>query len=99
MERDLEDNSEHAQFRQFSTNLGRWLSPDAYMGSYDFSNPQSFNRYSYALNNPSSLIDPSGLFTLPTGPCDPSLFDCDPGYHLLTPRVHILGNAGLYPEP
>ncbi len=63
MERDLEDSSEHAQFRQFSTNLGRWQSPDPYLGSYDFTNPQSFNRYSYALNNPSSLVDPSGLDT------------------------------------
>jgi RHS repeat-associated protein len=63
MERDLEDNTEHARFRQYSTNLGRWQSPDLYMGSYDFSNPQSFNRYTYALNNPSSLTDPTGLDT------------------------------------
>jgi hypothetical protein len=28
MDRDLEDNTEHAQFRQYSTNLGRWQSPD-----------------------------------------------------------------------
>ncbi len=69
MDRDLEDNTEHAQFRQYSTNLGRWQSPDLYSGSYDFTNPQSFNRYTYALNNPSSLIDPLGLFTLnPTPP-------------------------------
>jgi RHS repeat-associated protein len=61
MERDLEDNTEHAQFRQYSTNLGRWQSPDLYLGSYDFANPQSFNRYTYALNNPSSFVDPSGL--------------------------------------
>jgi RHS repeat-associated protein len=63
MDRDLEDNTEHAQFRQYSTNLGRWQSPDLYAGSYDFTNPQSFNRYTYALNNPSSLVDPSGLTT------------------------------------
>lgn len=31
------------------------------MGSYDFSTPQSMNRYAYALNNPLSYIDPSGL--------------------------------------
>jgi RHS repeat-associated protein len=61
MDRDLEDNTEHAQYRQYSTNLGRWQSPDPYMGSYDFTNPQSFNRYTYALNDPANLLDPSGL--------------------------------------
>jgi RHS repeat-associated protein len=69
MERDLEDNSEHAQYRQFSTNLGRWQSPDPYLGSYDLNNPQSMNRYSYALNNPASLVDPSGLDTTQLGAC------------------------------
>jgi RHS repeat-associated protein len=61
MDRDLEDNSEHAQYRQFSTNVGRWMSPDLYAGSYDLTNPQSFNRYAYALNDPANLLDPSGL--------------------------------------
>ncbi len=61
MDRDLEDNTEHAQYRQYSTNLGRWMSPDVYNGSYDFSNPQSFNRYTYASNDPANFIDPSGL--------------------------------------
>jgi RHS repeat-associated protein len=61
LDRDLEDNTEHAQFRNYSVNQGRWLTPDPYLGSYDFTNPQSFNRYAYALNNPVSNIDPSGL--------------------------------------
>jgi hypothetical protein len=37
------------------------MSPDPYDGSYDPSNPQSFNRYTYAMNNPVSYVDPSGL--------------------------------------
>jgi RHS repeat-associated protein len=100
MERDLEDSSEHAQFRQFSTNLGRWQSPDPYLGNYDLTNPQSFNRYSYALNNPSSLVDPSGLFTLPTGPCDPSISNCNPGYGPSNPPGCISwGTQGCIPDP
>jgi hypothetical protein len=37
------------------------MSPDPYYGSYDFSNPQSFNRYAYVENDPLSYIDPIGL--------------------------------------
>lgn len=48
-------------FRQLGSTLGRWLRPDPYDGSYDPTNPQSLNRYSYVLNNPQSFIDPSGL--------------------------------------
>ena len=55
--------SEHAQFRQYSFLQGRWLAPDPSMGSYDLSNPQSLNRYAYVLNNPTSQMDPSGLYT------------------------------------
>ena len=36
------------------------MSPDPYYGSYDINNPQSMNRYSYALNMPLSFVDPSG---------------------------------------
>lgn len=53
--------TDHAQFRQYSNNQGRWFSPDPYSGSYDFNNPQSLNRYSYVLNEPLSKTDPSGL--------------------------------------
>ena len=58
---DFESGTDHAQFRQYSSAQGRWMSPDPYDGSYDASNPQSFNRYSYVLNNPLRFKDPSGL--------------------------------------
>jgi RHS repeat-associated protein len=67
LERDAESATEHAQFRNYASAQGRWLSPDPYLGSYDISNPQSFNRYSYALNNPASLVDPTGLDASPCG--------------------------------
>lgn len=53
----------HAQFREYWNVAGRWLQPDPYSGSYDFRDPQSLNRYSYALNSPLSNVDPTGLFT------------------------------------
>jgi RHS repeat-associated protein len=63
LERDPESGTEHAQFRNYASAQGRWLAPDPYMGSYDLTNPQSFNRYAYVLNNPMSLMDPGGLDT------------------------------------
>jgi hypothetical protein len=38
--------------------MGRFISPDTIIPHP--SNPQSFNRYSYCLNNPMKYIDPSG---------------------------------------
>ena len=56
----LESNTYHAQFRQYNSTQGRWMRPDPYSGSYSLSNPQSFNRYAYVLNNPLAAIDPTG---------------------------------------
>jgi RHS repeat-associated protein len=80
MDRDLEDNTEHAQYRQYSTNLGRWQSPDPYLGSYDFTNPQSFNRYTYALNDPVNFLDPSGLDPVCTTDPETGTVTCTSSY-------------------
>ncbi|MGH9455125.1 MAG: RHS repeat-associated core domain-containing protein, partial [Terriglobia bacterium] len=45
--------------REYGSLVGRWLSPDPTGG--DLTNPQSLNRYAYTLNNPMSLVDPTGL--------------------------------------
>jgi RHS repeat-associated protein len=45
--------------RQYSGSLGRWLTPDPLAG--EITNPQSLNRYTYVLNQPTTLTDPSGL--------------------------------------
>jgi len=47
--------------RLYDPALGRFLSPDSYVQSPD--NSQSFNRYSYCLNNPLKYSDPTGLLT------------------------------------
>ncbi len=46
--------------RLYDPVVGRFLSPDENVQMPDFS--QNLNRYSYALNNPLSYIDPSGEF-------------------------------------
>ena len=50
----------HAMARQYSSQQGRWQSPDRYEGSYSWNDPQSLNRYSYVHNNPMGFIDPTG---------------------------------------
>jgi RHS repeat-associated protein len=59
LERDSETGNDHAWFRSYEQNLGRWMSPDPVAG--DVTNPQSLNLYAYALNSPCSLTDPLGL--------------------------------------
>jgi RHS repeat-associated protein len=76
MERDAETDNDHAQYRQYAWNFGRWLSPDPLMASAHVKNPQTWNRYSYALNNPLSIIDPEGLYPSPAYNCDKDHKQC-----------------------
>jgi RHS repeat-associated protein len=69
LDHDAESGTDHAEFRQYSEAMGRWLSPDPYDGSYDGSNPQSFNRYVYAGNNPLAATDSSGMTANPKYNC------------------------------
>ncbi|MGA8491425.1 MAG: RHS repeat-associated core domain-containing protein [Terriglobales bacterium] len=48
--------------RKLHSIQGRWIQPDpAGLAAVDPSNPQSWNRYAYVLNNPLSFVDPTGL--------------------------------------
>ena len=49
-------------FRQYSPVEGRWLVPDpAGLAAVDITNPQTWNRYAYVMNNPLAYYDPLGL--------------------------------------
>jgi RHS repeat-associated protein len=61
-ERDAESGLDHFEFRSYASTMGRWMSPDPRGNSVaDFANPQSWNMYSYVLNNPLKYVDPFGL--------------------------------------
>jgi len=61
-EHDTESNLNHFLFRQQSPTEGRWMSPDpAGLAAVDPTNPQTWNRYAYVMNNPMNLVDPQGL--------------------------------------
>jgi RHS repeat-associated protein len=59
-ERDA-NGGDDAMHRRYQSNWTRFSQPDPYDGSYDATNPQSFNRYSYVQNDPVNFVDPTGL--------------------------------------
>jgi RHS repeat-associated protein len=62
-ERDDETGLDFAQARYYGNVHGRFTSVDPLNASASSSNPQTFNRYSYTLNNPLRYADPSGMLT------------------------------------
>jgi RHS repeat-associated protein len=58
-ERDSESGNDYALARYYASRLGRFISPDALAGST--SDPQSLNRYTYAHDLPTNLVDLSGM--------------------------------------
>ena len=60
-ERDDESKLDYFGARYFGASLGRFTSPDPLMASAKSSNPQTWNRYAYTLNNPLRYVDPDGL--------------------------------------
>lgn len=65
-ERDTESGLDYFGARYNASSLGRFMSPDPLMASGRPRNPQTWNRYSYGMNNPVRLTDPSGMFTWDT---------------------------------
>ena len=60
-ERDNESDLDFAQNRYYNKNHGRFTSVDPALSSGMPEQAQSWNRYSYTLNNPLKFIDPTGL--------------------------------------
>lgn len=59
-ERDIETGLDYFVARYYSSVQGRFASPDPLV-STKFSQPQSWNRYAYCINEPLVLVDPNGL--------------------------------------
>lgn len=60
-ERDIETGLDFSLARYYSPVQGRFTSVDPLLGSAKPLQPQGWNRYSYAINNPLKYIDPTGL--------------------------------------
>ncbi len=59
-ERDEESSLDYFGARYFSARLGRFTGPDEPLMDQFASAPQSWNLYSYVLNNPLRFLDPTG---------------------------------------
>ena len=96
-ERDVESGLDNFEARYFSSSLGRFGSPDPLLNSGRPDNPQSWNRYTYTLNNPLNFTDPTGLYTWSAG-LGGSAADGNVSADILDKRKHFrsaLGDAFL----
>ncbi|MBI4752445.1 MAG: RHS repeat-associated core domain-containing protein [Acidobacteria bacterium] len=74
-EKDEETGLDFAQARYYTNALGRFQSTDPFGGSGKTINPQTWNRFTYCLNNPVNFVDPLGLQNQPPGKQTPAYED------------------------
>jgi RHS repeat-associated protein len=61
-ERDTESGLDNFGARYNASTMGRFMTPDPLLSSGQPWDPQTWNRYSYTLNNPLRYTDPLGLY-------------------------------------
>jgi RHS repeat-associated protein len=80
-ERDNESGLDYAQARYYSSQQARFTSVDPLISSAKITNPQTFNRYSYALNSPYKFTDPLGLYPCRKSGATAAWVGADPDGH------------------
>lgn len=66
-ERDAESGLDNFGARYYASTLGRFTSVDPLARSASRALPQTWNRYTYTLNNPLKYVDPNGKCSAPAG--------------------------------
>jgi RHS repeat-associated protein len=68
--RDVNTATDLTTARVSSPNFGRWFSPDPIgRAAVKLDDPQTWNMYAYARNNPTTFTDPTGLYELNNSGC------------------------------
>lgn len=75
--------------RMYDPTIGRFVSPDPLVQDPTFS--QSWNRYSYVMNSPHNLVDPSGFEAVQT--CGAGMAPCTTGVDMAFQWVEPAGQA------
>jgi RHS repeat-associated protein len=60
-EKDQETGLDFAEARYYNNRFGRFTAVDPLLASGKSNNPQTFNRYTYTMNQPTTMTDKSGL--------------------------------------
>jgi len=89
-ERDAETGMDFFQARYFGAAFGRFTSADDPFAGQDASDPQSWNLYSYVLNNPLRYTDPDGHSDEDNSNGVPTFRATGTGYSGLSPLDELL---------
>jgi RHS repeat-associated protein len=92
-ERDSESGLDNFGARYDSSSLGRFMSPDAFYKDSHVGDPQSWNEYAYARNNPLRYVDPTGENATVSTTCS-----TDANNHT-TCNVNISASIAIYAAP
>jgi RHS repeat-associated protein len=91
-ERDPESGLDNFGARYDSSSMGRFMSPDAFFKDSHVGDPQSWNLYAYARNNPLRYVDPNGEnATVSTS--------CSTANNQTTCNVNISASIAIYAAP
>src|SRR5690349_25120453 len=75
-ERDAETGLDYFGARYMSSAQGRFTSPDPLIASAKLEDPQTWNQYVYARNNPLRYTYPLGLYPSPAYNCNDQKSSC-----------------------
>jgi RHS repeat-associated protein len=87
-ERDAESGLDNFGARYNASTMGRFMTPDPLLNSGRPWNPQTWNRYAYALDNPLVYVDPDGEDSIPA-----------PSYHLGSASMNTFVPSGQSIDP
>jgi RHS repeat-associated protein len=92
-ERDTESGLDYFGARYYGSSMGRFMSPDDFTKDTHVADPQSWNLYAYARNNPLRYVDPTGNTATVSTSCSAD------ANNQTTCNVNISASIAIYAAP